>query len=513
MKKAGIILLLFPLLAGCGKGVFSFSPYSFGSLVTDPFEAEAGEGYYVPSEKEELPYTGGVVKQTYSSLFQQGGVNYCLPSVGEQKLIVIPVDFAECPGTKDGITAIENAFFGSDDKNQYRSVSSFYEKASYGRLHLSGHVADKWFRSEKYSLADLQATKGNGNKKALTALYEEALAWYDINNPAYPSYEYSFINEFGKEMVPIYFVYNAPYSGYEGGTSDHGSMMWAFTINSPAPIAWSSYYMMHFASDKGDAHTFIHECGHLFGLDDYYDTSYTNGESDCAPLGRMDMMDCSLGDENPFTKYLMGWVTPKVVTSDCTLSMESFVSSGDFILLAPEDWNGTPYDEYYILDLYSPTHLNSTDALLRQDSLMRLPQKTGVRLYHVDARLGVFRKTGSVLDRYFDFGSIASNERIMIANNNSLARTSTGYNLSHCLIQQIDKSSNSGILSKNFIASDHIADAYVSGDQAVRDSLFYAGEGVGETFTDLAFHDGRSYTFKFNVEKLTATYATLSFSF
>jgi hypothetical protein len=41
---------------------------------------------------------------------------------------------------------LEQSFFGSDAHSQFYSVASYFDKASYGRLHLSGKVTS-WYRS------------------------------------------------------------------------------------------------------------------------------------------------------------------------------------------------------------------------------------------------------------------------------------------------------------------------------------------------------------------------------
>ena len=50
---------------------------------------------------------------------------------------------------------------------------------------------------------------------------------------------------------------------------------------------------------------FIHEFGHILGIDDYYDTS-ASGEH---PMEGYDIMDAMLGDHNAFSKFNQGWLT------------------------------------------------------------------------------------------------------------------------------------------------------------------------------------------------------------
>ena len=79
------------------------------------------------------------------------------------------------------------------------------------------------------------------------------------------------------------------------------------------------------------------------------------------------MMDCNVGDHNAYTKMQYGWVAPKVIdgsSKNFTVELESFTETGDFLLLrntTTDPWNGTPFDEYLVLQYYTPTNLNEMD--------------------------------------------------------------------------------------------------------------------------------------------------------
>ena len=68
---------------------------------------------------------------------------------------------------------------------------------------------------------------------------------------------------------------------------------------------------------KPDAHTFIHETGHMIGLDDYY--SYDRGKGDYGGLGGLDMMDFNIGDHNGYSKWMLGWLHPQMVKNQVSL--------------------------------------------------------------------------------------------------------------------------------------------------------------------------------------------------
>ena len=141
---------------------------------------------------------------------------------------------------------------------------------------------------------------------------------------------------------------------------------------------------------KLNTETIIHESGHLLGLDDYYD--YDDSKGPDGGLGGGDMMDYNVGDHNPFSKILMGWVIPYVVTDSCSIMLDTFCSSGQCILLIDEF--STIFDEYYLIDYYSPDGLNKLEA-----GYNGLFSSSGIRVYHVDATLTT-EEIYSALDIY-----------------------------------------------------------------------------------------------------------------
>ena len=174
-----------------------------------------------------------------------------------------------------------------------------------------------------------------------------------------------------------------------------------------------------------DAHTFIHETGHLFGLVDYYPAD----ESDIAnsvpePAGRIDMMDCSVGDHTALSKMWLNWARPYWVTgaTDSTeITIGSLVDTGDLILIN-DLWNGTVFDEYYLVEFYSPTGLNYFDTNTG-NNLAKLPSLPGVKIYHVDARLGYYvadakTKNQKIFDHYCDELGKAGEQAISPASGN-----------------------------------------------------------------------------------------------
>ena len=265
--------------------------------------------------------------------------------------------------------------------------------------------------------------------------------------------------------------------------------------------------MLHISSNRVDAHTYIHETGHLLGLEDYYDSSSPDLYSRIAPLGRMDMMDCSLGDMNCFSKMLLGWERPFIPTEDCEITLHQSSGNNECILLSPS-WNSTLFDQYLLLEFYAPTGLNRVDATLRSDPSMRLFQKPGIKAYIVRSNLRLYN------------GNVPTNEYLTPNNYNGqrLYMGRLNNSMTEPLIQMIDKYSGSAALPSYLIASDR--EEYVlylqngtAGTMHLSEALFYEGEGIGpDKFTDLKLN-GKALGCSFEVSALSASFAKVKITF
>ena len=140
-------------------------------------------------------------------------------------------------------------------------------------------------------------------------------------------------------------------------------------------------YYPEIAGLKINASTYIHETGHLLGLDDYYDYEERQGCNE--GLGGADMMDATVGDQNVFSKLMLGWLTPTIVTDTQTITIKSSQERGDAILI-PLNFDNSYFCEYLLIDLYSNQGLNALHASM-DNSYLYDGASYGVRIYHVTA--------------------------------------------------------------------------------------------------------------------------------
>lgn len=409
-----------------------------------------------------------------------------LPSLGKPRVLVVPVaitDFPDAKGVISGFSsdshfsitfndgtstdarvnwpdAIQKGFFGSADETGWESLTSFYEKSSYGKLQIDGAVAPVFHTKKTYSQiqSDLKGTKGDAAIKEETddiakdiydAYFTGEDAIYDLDD----------FDANGDGCIDaLWMVYDVPQSElYDYEEDNVNSLFWAYTTaydsendvipnpseNHISSYAWASKFFLAegalfakepYKSSSGwalsDMHTMIHETGHLMGLADYYDTS---ADSQRSPAGALLMMDHNVYDHDPFSKYLLGWIDPKrvklsdVANGNVDLTLKPFESSGDALIVDLPGNTGWIGEQYYILSYWTPTGLNEKDAtneynyLEAQKGKIENPYfgytKAGIQVYKVDGRFGVLKNayadpsTGTVATES-EFESAGSDEKI-----------------------------------------------------------------------------------------------------
>ncbi len=485
-------LLLLPLLSGCA-GRIGFIPYEFAPL-REGFDLLSGEGFSTPSSLQSLVHVGEDVSPVYSDLLS-GEPRFRLPSVGEQKLLVIPVDFSDSPGNPDGPLALSQAFFGRAQEGDYPSVAAYYDASSYSRFHLSGSVAPSYFRSP-YSVSELDLVRTAKKKKAvLQDLYETAVTWYDATYPDRPSAEFRSVDAKGRSFLPVYFVYDAPFTQKEDGSMDLTRMLSATSLSDPAPIFWSPLSLC--LDDKGNINprSLVHGVGHLLGLPDLNDPKSPSDLS--SPLGNTDPMGSGFGDHNPWSKFLLGWIRPRIVTGNATISLHPFADSGDAVLLG-RNWNGSLYDEYLLLVYGTPGGLGHFDARVDGGAL----NGYGLLAYAVDSRLGVYSSSTGERLSYLTPSTDLTGKTVDFYASNAGGKQEGDVISGEFLIQLLDASSGSKALVPHFVAQGKESDE-------ARDVYFHPGMGMNDdAFEDFSFHSGEGLGYTFKVESVSLTQAT-----
>jgi len=318
-----------------------------------------------------------------------------IPSMGDVKILVFAVDFSDYPSSTSGTTIqeIELAFNGTSSQLDFESLNSYYSLSSYGNLNITADVVGfyrasesaAYYENEYEKLYAVDPVTGEWLYGDDEVTYPESDLIFEMLQYYNGSIDYSDYDANGDGYIDgIYVVYTHPVS-YDSGSD----LWWAyqdiyiyegdlFDGVEPYYFVWSGTEFFHEGTDNINARTIIHETGHMLGLDDYYDYDESSPYND-GGLGGADMMDYAVGDQNPFSKILLGWVTPLVVTSSMTINITPFLEDGQVILLI-DQWNNTIFDEYLLISYYTPDGLNADDSgIMFSDS--------GIVIYHVAAQI------------------------------------------------------------------------------------------------------------------------------
>lgn len=342
-------------------------------------------------------------KFTYDDLATAQGVPVTT-STGDVNVLVIPVEFSDRTAfTSSDLTALNASFNGTkeDKSNSYwESVSSFYNKSSYGKLNFNFEICDKYVPSMT-STKFLNMTDDYGTESCtlLYEIYNKGItkngakinysdSKYDNNNDGYIDGVWLIYNEKDSRKVNAntFWAYTTNYSEPQSSPK-HEETNNSTKFSKYANCALSFIYEDNRSGE--DAHTLIHETGHMLGLDDYYSYSskMTKNYGYC---GGLDMMDLNIGDHDAFSKWSLNWISPSIVKENTeNIKLRPFQSSGDALILPANYFNNSAFSEYIILTYYTPNGLNYLDSTnaYQSGNYPRLFTKSGLVAYHVDSRL------------------------------------------------------------------------------------------------------------------------------
>lgn len=454
-----------------------------------------GEGNVMPSQSYD--------EQTFDdSRLQDKLMGYDnvvgLPSQGTFDCLVVPVQFSDTAAiTSADLNKLNLAFNGSGGDTGWQSVNTYYSASSYGKLNVSFDIAgynlagvNSVYTAQHNSAyyANYNETVSDGDYQyteyGSDALLREVLAWlegridltqYDSNGDGCIDAVYLIYSaDVDYSSDSFYWAYVTWYMGAEqyDGLDAYYYLFAGFDfMDEDADSADGFEYNGKIDGLQINASTYIHETGHLLGLDDYYDY-YPNSGSD-EGVGGADMMDYTVGDHSAYSKIMLGWTTPQIVAQNGTFTLSPFAESGDCLLIML-NFDNSYFSEYLLIDFYTATGLNQMHAM-QPDSLLYGGAQKGVRIYHV---------TGWANNPYSDeYGSFTDS-------NNSLT--------SEPLLKLVEADGETKFRSTN--------------GYAAASDLWQAGGSLSAVF-NYCRNDGKAVNFDVKVESITNQSATVTVTF
>ncbi len=321
------------------------------------------------------------------------------PSTGEVKVLVIPITLSSSDeALNEGYTyvrswtdtildTLEDNFFSTSVIDT--SFKNYYEEVSFGQMEVSGMVAEPYVETDSSLVAE--EIMNDRSYRKLFQVIANAVTYIQNHNSNIDWSDYDLNDDGCIDNVHLITNFNTTLYSSQTGNEVWATPLWPHkyqtnnvgTLSNPTANVYSISAIDHI----DDAITAIHEQGHIFGLDDYYDYSYSGVDY----IGYADMQSYNMFDWNSFSKLTQGWVSPYVVTGEedsVTISISPASSSGNLIII-PADystWNGSAYDEYFLIELFTPSGVN-TDFWTNYCNDYYDLGDGGIRLYHVDSRL------------------------------------------------------------------------------------------------------------------------------
>lgn len=425
-----------------------------------------------------------------------------MPTRGHSKMLVVPVLFSD--STKDAAALAEmkdtmnRVFFGKSEDTGWESVSSFYYKSSYHQLKIEGEVSKEVKLPNSH---DTYAVKGTSSTNTIlnivyTTLFPEGGTVY--NGIDYDSDKDGIIDG-------IYLIQEGHIAkDFDWAfTTVHGDGVLSNTKHKElGTYAWSSIDFATrgngYTALSPDAHTYIHETGHILGNNDYYDTHNSSYNS---PAGGNIMQDNNIVDHDAYSKFLFGWTSPKIVTDKNTestieIELRPTESSGDCLVLAT-NYNDTSLDEYLMIEYYTPTGLNEKDSKTKYESCEGL-KESGIKIWHADKRVydSYLKKSGTGLSvsytTYFDPNS--SNDPNIDAGDIHSETEVYDYYSSFSTNSSKDQNDTNFYINNELelMRATYGTEAYDITKQAKDADLFKAGATFGtasDAFKDFEFYD------------------------
>ena len=303
-------------------------------------------------------------------------------STGKVNMLVLLVEFQDHLHSEElnSRSAIEDKIFGDGnaDEMPMDSLRNYYLRSSYNKLDFQGHVLD-WYQTEYNRPTDADLIDENGNYVNIDGkIIKDALAYHVAQGHDLTQYD----NDGDGDIDYLAVIWAGP-------RGEWGSLWWGSALNfqnsnfdvdgmSLDQVAWQA--VSEYDNEAAfSPQTLIHETGHALGLPDLYEFSSSSNLR--GGVGWLDVMGASANyDHNSFSKYILGWLKPQVISgSEQQINLLPVSESGHALLLAKDATEQTKWDEFYIAE-YRKEQLNDS----------RFFPRDGLVIWHVDARVDEF---------------------------------------------------------------------------------------------------------------------------
>lgn len=290
-----------------------------------------------------------------------------MPTSGTVKVLALLISFNDYPGVTTPENFTSRLFGDGLGSPPFDSLRNFYRRSSYNQLNIEGNVLG-WYQAPYVRSTVAETDQGR------QSVIKEALNHYEQQGHDFSQYD----ND-GDGAIDYFCVF------WTGPRGEWSSFWWGyytwfsdstFRLDGKRLTNYSwQWELPNYPSGAFGPSTIIHETGHALGLPDYYD--YDDAIGPRGGVGSLDIMD-GTADHNCFSKFMLGWITPTVVsTGSQTVSLRASGLFPDALLFMPGAVPGRIFDEFFMVQNRYRSG-NDTNLFTGSDGLI---------LWHVDSRL------------------------------------------------------------------------------------------------------------------------------
>ncbi len=297
-----------------------------------------------------------------------------MPRTGTAKAAVFLVQFPDYINSDSMVTAesVQNMLFGTNNMEgyPYESLTNYYQRSSFGKLNIQGKVFG-WYTAAH--------TRSYYETAGSDALMKEVINYYNQQGIDFSQFDG---NNDGV-MDEVFLNFSGPDTGW-------GSVWWSYVTSMQSKYSVNNkmvtkYSFIHVNASKDDyIKTYCHETGHFLGLPDYYNYDFWGQNGNSGGICGDDMMANNIGDQNAFSKLLLGWITPEEVqiitpNSTATKATLSNAAISPKVAIVANHWDASKgiFQEYFLLEYYDNKNNNASSS----------PSNGSVKILHVNAAL------------------------------------------------------------------------------------------------------------------------------
>lgn len=486
IKKIILLILSISSLASCNKHTEPITPLRETKEIKLDSLTQA-DTYYMDN---------GIKKDLNMNALYSNSNSVHLNPLGDQHVLVVPFSFVKnsddlndtIDPSSSLLEKIKVTFTGSESEIQSKggiiSVSDFYKKSSFNKANFQVDVLDTFIPYSSTAIQFKQdATNYGGGVYASNYISTKYKEEYSKDNHGIlgenaKPFEYYDADKDGYIDL-MWIVYAYPYK------ADNEAFWWAYvtytndktgTVSNPKvqTLGWASTNFLFDSANGYDSHTFIHETGHTFGLQDYYDYN-----KEFSPLGGIDYMDQNIGDHCAYSKFSLGWTNPYVIkesdikNNDISFDLNAFTTSNESIILATSSYNNTAFDEYFMLELVAPVSISEKDYKNGYSNINGY-SKPGIRITHIDSRVYDENHDTYIKDR----DDIGKNGKALRLSNSYFGRVSIRYDSDYYEVEENNRRSKRSYSLISLVESNvkEVNTTNSASYVASNDSLFKKGD-------------------------------------